>query len=151
MIGDYKLMRHLNSGEIKLFNLKTDYREEHDLASEMPEKVATMDALRRKYLEEVDGGTVEQVRQALIDKMDAFSQKSREGFAKKLAQLTEESPPDLEARKKALLKELNQKLIKNEVNKEKSRRYVSSESWRESPPKDAAEKAVRDRWVDVIE
>ncbi len=149
MIGDYKLMRHLNSGEIKLFNLKIDYREEHDLASRMPEKVATMDALRRKYVEEVDGGTIEQVRQALIDKMDTFSQKSREGFAKKLAQLTEEAPPDLEARKKALLKELNEKLIKNEVNKEKSRRYVSSVSWRESPPKDDAEKAVRDRWVDV--
>jgi len=43
--------------------------------------------------------------------------------------------PDLEARKKALLKELNEKLIKNEVNKEKSRRYVSSQSWRESPRK----------------
>jgi arylsulfatase A-like enzyme len=32
IMGDYKLMRHLNSNEFKLFNLKTDYREEKNLA-----------------------------------------------------------------------------------------------------------------------
>ena len=30
-IGDDKLMRHLNSGEAKLFNIGDDYREQHDL------------------------------------------------------------------------------------------------------------------------
>jgi hypothetical protein len=38
-IGDYKLMRHLNSGKVKLFNVETDYVEKHDLAERMPEKV----------------------------------------------------------------------------------------------------------------
>jgi arylsulfatase A len=151
IIGDYKLMRHLHSGELKLFNIKTDYREQNNLASEMPGKVASMDSIRRNYVHEVDGGTIGQVRQALIDKMDEFSRKSKEGFRKKLDQLEEEKPTDYAARKKALLKELNQKLIKNEINKEKSKRYASFESWRESPPKQDAEKAVLDRWVDVSE
>ncbi len=46
IIGEYKLMRHLNSGEFKLFNIRTDYREEHDLSGVMPDKVAQMDAVR---------------------------------------------------------------------------------------------------------
>ena len=117
----------------------------------MAAKVASMDSIRRNYVEKVDGGTIEQVRQALIDKMDEFSSKSKEGFRKKLDQLEEEDPADLKARKKALLKELNEKLIKNEINKERSKRYASWTSWRESPPKQDAEKAVLDRWVDVSE
>ena len=151
IIGDYKLMHHLNSGEFKLFNIKTDYREQHDLAAKMPDKVAAMDAVRRKYLEDVDGGTIQQVRQALYDRMDEFSQRSREGFKKSLAKLKEDNPPDFAARKAALLKELNAKLIKNEINKEKCRRHGSFKSWKEGPPKADAEQAVRERWVDVTE
>ena len=60
-IGDYKLMRHLNSGELKLFNVAKDYAEQNDLASKMPEKAAEMDRIRAKYIEEVDGGTIEEV------------------------------------------------------------------------------------------
>jgi hypothetical protein len=39
IIGDYKLMRHLNTGEMKLFNIKTDYSEQENLAGTMPERV----------------------------------------------------------------------------------------------------------------
>ena len=151
IIGDYKLMRHLHSGEIKLFNIKTDYREEHDLSSAMPEKVASMDATCRKYLEDVNGGTIGQVRQALYDLMDEHSKRAREGFEKKLAQLKEQDPPDFAAQRAVLLKELNDKLMKNEINKEKCRRYASFRSWKEGPPKSDAEQAVRARWVDVTE
>ena len=84
IIGDFKLMRHLNSGELKLFNLKTDYREELDLAAVMPERVASMDAIRRKYVEEVEGGTIQQSRQALYDRMDEFSARSKASFQKNL-------------------------------------------------------------------
>jgi arylsulfatase A-like enzyme len=151
IIGDYKLMRHLNSGEIKLFNIKNDYREEHDLSSAMPEKVASMDAIRRKYVEEVDGGTIQEVRQALYDLMDEFSRRSKEAFKKNLAKLAAQNPPDFEAQKAALLKELNDKLIKNEINKEKCRRQASVTSWKEGVPKGDVETTVRSRWVDVTE
>ena len=148
IIGDYKLMRHLNFREFKLFNIRTDYREEHDLASEMPEKVASMDAIRRKYVEEVDGGTTAQVRKALYDTMDQYSARSKEGFQKKLAQLKKENRPDFEAQKAALLKELNKKLMKNEFNKEKTRRHAKHHSWRDSAPKQDAEEHVRATWKD---
>ncbi|MGB0579968.1 MAG: sulfatase-like hydrolase/transferase [Limisphaerales bacterium] len=151
IIGDYKLMRHLNSGEIRLFNLKDDYREEHDLHTAMPDKVHMMDEIRRKYVEEVDGGTAEQVREALYRTMDKFGNQSKEGFRKKLAQLKEENPSDLEAQKAKLLKDLNQKLKKNELNKEKTRLHAEFHSWRESAPKKNAEEIVEAKWVDLTE
>jgi arylsulfatase A len=151
IMGDYKLMRHLNSGELKLFNLKTDYREEKDLASEMPEKVAAMDSSRRNYVEEVDGGTAEQVRQAHYKLMDRFSEQSKDGYKKKLAALKEQEVPDFEARKAAMLKELNQKLFKNVVSKEKSKLHAKLYSWRDGPEKKEAEKKARAKWVEFVD
>tara|TARA_Y100001934_G_scaffold160461_1_gene191518 strand:+ start:4043 stop:5788 length:1746 start_codon:yes stop_codon:yes gene_type:complete len=151
IIGDYKLMRHLNSGEIRLYNLKADYREEHDLHTAMPDKAAKMDEIRRKYVEDVDGGTAEQVREALYKTMDRFSRQSKDGFRKKLAELKKKKPTDFEAQKAALLKALNEKLKKNELNKEKTRQHAELHSWRESTPKKDAEAIVDAKWVDLTE
>ncbi len=151
IIGDYKFMRHLNSGEIKLFNIKTDYREQHNLASEMPEKVKSMDATRAKYVEAVDGGTAEQVREALYDTMDTFGDRAKQAYKKKLVDLETQNPRDFDVQKAAMLKELNVKLLKNEVNKEKCRRQSKFYSWRESAPKKGVEESVLSRWVDYTD
>ena len=149
IIGDYKMMRHLNSGEIKLFNIRKDYREQNDLRGSMLEKVSEMDAILRKYVEEVDGGSADEVREALYRTMDGHSNQAKDAFRKKLAQLEEDNPPDLEAQKAALLKELNQKLKKNALNKEKTRLHARLHSWREGASKDEAEANVDAEWVDL--
>jgi arylsulfatase A-like enzyme len=152
IIGDYKLMRHLNSGEIKLFNIKTDYREENDLSSKMPEKVAAMDAARQTYVEEVDGGTAEQVREALYTLTNKYNEQSKESFRKKLAQLKEQNPPDFEEQKAAMLKQLNTKMMKNEINNEKARLLAEEAPWKENgSSKSDAEQLVRANWVDFTE
>ncbi len=148
IIGDFKLMRHLNSGEVKLFNIKTDYHEQHDLSVAMPERVNSMDAIRAKYVGEVDGGTAEQVREALYDLMDVHGERAKQSFKKKLAELKERQPSDFESQKAAMLIELNKKLVKNEINKEKCRRQATNGSWRESVPKGDIEEFVLSRWVD---
>ena len=153
IIGDYKLMHQLNSGKIKLFNIRTDYREEKDLADAMPEKVEEMDTIRRKYVEQVDGGTAEQAREALYKTMDKFSRQSKEGFWKAVERLEAENPPDFKARKADLLKELNKKLIKNAINKEQTKRFGSYPYFKEgkSDHKREAEEHVRANWVDYTE
>ena len=153
IIGDYKLMHQLNTGKIKLFNIMTDYREEKDLAEAMPEKVAEMDAIRQKYVEEVDGGTAEQAREALYKTMDRFSEQSKEGFQKTLAKLKEENPPDFNTQKASLLKDLNVKLIKYAINKEKTKRFASYPFFKEGliDYKKEAEEHVRANWVDYSE
>ena len=148
IMGDYKLMRHLNSNEFKLFNLKTDYREEKNLASTMPKKVEEMDQACRKYVKEVDGGTAEQVRQAHHKLMDHFSQQSIDGYKKKLAALKEQNLSDFEDRKAAMLKVLNQNLFKNVVNKEKTNVHRTLYSWREGPEVKEAEKNARSKFVE---
>ena len=148
IMGDYKLMRHLNSNEFKLFNLKSDYREEKNLASAMPEKVKEMDQACRKYVKKVDGGTAEQVRQAHHKLMDHFSQQSVDGYKKKLAALKQQNLSDFEDRKAAMLKELNQNLFKNVVNKEKTNVHRTLYSWREGPEVKEAEKNARIKFVE---
>ena len=148
IMGDYKLMRHLNSNEFKLFNLKTDYREEKNLASAMPEKVKEMDQVCRKYVKKVEGGTAEQVRRAHHELMDHFIQQSIDGYKNKLAALKKEDLPDFDTRKVTMLKELNEKLFKNVVSKEKTNVHRTLYSWREGPEKKEAEKNARIKFVE---
>ncbi|WDE95548.1 hypothetical protein PQO03_07425 [Lentisphaera profundi] len=42
-------MRSMNTGDIRLYKVKTDYREENNLAAQMPEKVNIMDKVLRGY------------------------------------------------------------------------------------------------------
>ena len=48
----------------------------------MPEKVSSMDAIRAQYVQEVDGGSAQQVREALYDTMDTFGDRAKEAFEK---------------------------------------------------------------------
>ena len=148
IIGDYKLMRHLNSGEIRLYNIKTDYREENNLADSMPEKVATMDKLRQDYVDKIGGGSAEDVREAQFKAQDEASEQLKRIYKNKLAVLEKESPTDLEAKKAELLKALNIILKKHELNKEKARRHAELYSWRGYVDKNAAEAYVNANWVD---
>ena len=150
-IGDYKLMRHLSSGEVRLYNVKTDYREEQDLASSMPEKAAAMDAVRQRYIDEVNGGRIEDVYRALYETMDEFSERSRDGFRKDLAKLKVQKPADFEAKKKKLLEKLNESLMKHEITKERTRIYSKMNTWRKHSPKSEAEKVVMRNWTNVTE
>ena len=148
IIGDYKLMRHLNSGELKLFNIKTDYQEQVNLAAAMPGRAESMDAVRANYVKEVNGGTATQVRDALYDLMDEFGERAKAAYRKKLAILEAEMPVDFDLQKAALLRDLNKSLYKNELNKERCRRQAKHTSWRDSAPKQDAEEFVRSNWVD---
>lgn len=151
VIGDYKLMKHLISGEYKLFNIQKDYGEENNLAAQMPEKVASMEAMRQQYVDEVDGGEIEVVYDALYNLMDEFGRRARVEYERKLAELVEENPADMVARKAVLLAEMNDKLKRNAISKEKSRLYSESDVWKEYPYAQDAKRNIEATWVDVIE
>jgi len=112
-----------------------------------------MDAIRQKYVEEVDGGTAEQAREALYKTMDRFTEQSKQGFQKALAKLKEENPPDFNTQKASLLKDLNVKLIKYAINKEKTKRFASYPFFKEGliDYKKEAEEHVRANWVNYTE
>jgi hypothetical protein len=141
-------MRHLNTGETRLFNIKTDYSEQENLAASMPERVTSMDAIRADYVKDVDGGTTAQVRDALYDLMDTFGKQAEKSYRKEITLLREQNPADLDMQQSQLLEQLNARLFKNELNKEKCRRQATNTSWRESAPNEGVEEHVRSHWVE---
>jgi arylsulfatase A len=102
-IGDFKFMRNMNTDEVKLFDVKEDYREQHNLAERMPEKVATMDKLLRDYIKEVDGGDVKDSYRAFYETLDDFERREAEGYKRKLADLEAGKPADYKEQKAKLL------------------------------------------------
>jgi len=93
----------MNTDEMKLFNVKEDYREQHDLTKSMPEKVAAMDKVLRDYIHEVDGGDVKDTYQAFYETMDEFERREAEAYKKKMADLEAKKPADYEEQKAKLI------------------------------------------------
>jgi arylsulfatase A len=54
IVGNYKLLKDLETGTSKLFNLEKDISEKTDLSSKMPEKTVEMEQLLEKRLKKVD-------------------------------------------------------------------------------------------------
>jgi arylsulfatase A len=63
-VGDYKLIRHLNTHESRLFNLAKDIGESSDLSASMPELTKTMENKLKRYLKDVDAEDIRDMRAA---------------------------------------------------------------------------------------
>ena len=150
ILGEYRLMKHLVTSEFKLYNINSDYRQQHDLSASMPEKVASMEAMRQQYVDDVDGGSLEQVYDALYNLMDEFSRRARSKYENDLEALIVENPANLKERKAALLAEMNNTLKRNAISKEKTRLYSESDVWKEYPYAQDAKRSIEATWVDVI-
>lgn len=68
--GDYKLMRHLNSGETKLFNVSEDMGETTDLSNIMPERKVSMIKKLDAYLEKVGAWSMQEVYDTRLEELD---------------------------------------------------------------------------------
>ena len=105
-MGDYKYMRHLLTGDVRLYNLKEDLGEKNDLAEVMPERVAAMGQVLDRYLKDIDAEDVQDVYPARLEELDRFEQMAKEkydrgvkeagGDEKVLAELKVELEEDLE-------------------------------------------------------
>ncbi len=85
--GDFKLMRHLNTGEIKLFNLVKDMGETNNLAQTMPEKAAKMISKLNAYLKKVDAWTMEEVYQTRSEELKRWISQNKKEIQKIVTQL----------------------------------------------------------------
>ena len=128
-IGDFKFLRNMNTNEMKLFNVKDDYREEHDLAASMPEKVSEMDKILRDYIDEVDGGDVTDVYQALYETIDDFSMREETAYKRRMEELIAKNPSDLDAQKVALTEAHEQKKRSHFATREITKRQATWPDW----------------------
>ena len=131
-IGDYKLMRHLNSGEMKLFNVATDYAERQDLAQRLPEKAKEMDRILRQYVEKVDGGNMPEVYAAYFEWLRESLRRKEERLGRDLESLTQKNPPDF-AKQRAKL-EANLQAAKRELAAKSAicKDQMKNPSWRKT-------------------
>ncbi len=106
------------------------------------------DAIRQKYVDEVDGGSTAEVRQAHYNIMDRFSRQAKEGYHRKVAELKKQDVSDFAEKITVLLKALNDKLRKIEINKVKTRLQADYPSWRESVPTQDTAEIVSTYWQD---
>lgn len=83
-LGDYKLMEHLRTGEQKLFNVASDYREQHNLIRDNPQKARVLTAVMASYLESIDAEDVQDVYAARFAELDRFEANARQVHAQTL-------------------------------------------------------------------
>ena len=131
-IGDYKLMRHLNSGVLKLFNVATDYAEQQDLAERMPGKAKEMDRTLRQYIEKVDGGSMSDVYAAYFQWLDESQGKKEERLSRDLERLKQKNPPDFEKQRRKLAADLQLAKREHTAKKAICKDQMTNSSWRET-------------------
>jgi arylsulfatase A-like enzyme len=92
-IGDYKLMRQLNTNELRLFNVAKDLSEKENLAQTMPEKAAEMAQVMDKYLESVGAITIDEVYKAREEELHYFKNRAREDHQREMERVKKKSAP----------------------------------------------------------
>jgi len=114
--GNYKLIRQLNTGEMLLFDLEKDLSEQHNLAKEFPEKVATLSKELDAYLEKVGAEDVADVFTAQYEDIDK-REKAIKAKYEKLIQGSGDDQEKTATLNQAFEKELNaMRLFKEKVD-----------------------------------
>ena len=128
--GDYKLMRQLNTGEIKLFNLVDDMGETKDLAQAMPEKTAEMVRKLDAYLDKVGAWTMDEVYAARAEELEMWVERGKREIAELELQITTPnlSPADRK-QLQAQLKSVQTNFERHSNNLERQAYLRSSERW----------------------
>ncbi len=150
-IGDYKLMRHLNSGELKLFNVATDYAEQQDLSERMPEKAKEMDQILRQYVGYVDGGDISEVYAAYFEWLDESLRKKEERFHRDLESFKQKNPPDIEKQLSKLEADLQAAKREHAAKTAICKDQMTNPSWRETTKMEVVKRIGVDKKGNPIE
>ena len=93
--GDFKLMRQLNSGELKLFNVVNDMGERNDLTKELPGKTAEMVRDLDAYLKKVGAWTMQEVYATRAEELENWIMQDQQRIADLTRQLNEPDVSEL--------------------------------------------------------
>ena len=125
-LGDYKLMRHIRTREVRLFDLKNDYSEKQNLAQKFPEKVAEIEEVLDTYLEKIDAENLDEVYEARFEQLDKFESQAVSQYENNIKHL--DIVADAEK-----IKFFKDKLEKDKLrfagNREEVRRNMVSTDW----------------------
>jgi hypothetical protein len=122
--GDDHRTRNILTGEQKLFNVATDYREQNNLIDKNPKKALELKAAMSRYLESIDAEDVQDVYQARFAELDRFESMARRVHA----QAIERAKGD-----KDVITEADEKLAKDlarfETNRQECRENMRGKAF----------------------
>ncbi len=128
--GDFKLMRHLNTGEVKLFNVSEDMGESRELSKTMPEKTTDMIERLDLYLEKVGAWTMKEVYATRQEELDEWIEREQERIASIERELADGGLSADESKKlKAEMKTAKKNLEKHRLNSKQLDGNRTSERW----------------------
>ncbi len=93
-LGDYKLIKNLNTGETRLFDVVKDLGEEHDLSQTIPEKAESLHAMLTDFLQAVEAETIADMRQARKEELLGYiarTQREIDDTVERLKQASDDS------------------------------------------------------------
>lgn len=114
-IGDYKLIKNLDTLEYELYNIVDDISERKNLAEQMPEMVADFDQRRVAYLNEVKAETVTTTRRNYLAQLQGGW---IENGMIRLTKLKAEAAADPTNRQKAYLVDVSENHVEFQASQE---------------------------------
>jgi arylsulfatase A-like enzyme len=105
-LGKYKYMKHLNTGDIKLFNLDEDYQEKNNISQSNKNVVQKLDKILQNYLNSVNAYDMDDVYNARLLQLNDFEKRHLNGFEKFLKSEKSASKEDAENAKRKLFEAL---------------------------------------------
>ncbi|MCH2175156.1 MAG: sulfatase [Lentisphaeria bacterium] len=128
--GDYKYMKQLNTGEVRLYNVSTDLKEKKNLAALMPEKVSEMAEVLQKYLDQVNAPKLEDVYPARFAELDYFKDLARENYERDLKRELAKAPAEQHAAiEERLKKSLDENIARQDQQIEHCKKQMSNEKF----------------------
>ena len=118
IVGKYKLMRQLNTGETRLYNIDIDLAEKNDLSKENPELAANLAKQMDSYLAEVNAPTIEDVYEARLGELAAWRESAHDIYERNL---------EVRSRKKSASEIIKIKKQLQEKLKSDLKRFTESE------------------------
>ncbi|MCH2208576.1 MAG: sulfatase-like hydrolase/transferase [Lentisphaerales bacterium] len=129
-MGDYKYMRHLNTGETRLYNVVKDISEKKDLSQSMPEKVAQLADAMDSYLKKVNARQIDEVYKARFAELDYFKEQAIENSKRDLERKLKKAPTSEHAKIKAAEKnKIDQRLANYDKQIEHCRMQTKNENF----------------------
>lgn len=130
-VGDYKLMRQLNTREVKLFDVAKDLSETRDLSKELAEVTTDLERKLDLYLSTVDAWKMKDVYTARINELEGWIERQRNSIEKWKRQLSDDKLSDERRRK---IQNDIQRAIKKDIprlteNLKKARANVGTSDW----------------------
>ena len=99
-LGNYKLIKNIDSRKIWLFDVVNDIEEANDLTTTMPEKANKLEEILTRYLEQVDAEHVMDLRkrrrQIMVDESIPEQEKIRIKIKEKLRKVADSKKDNLE-------------------------------------------------------